>query len=76
MRFWPAGVVTATVASVMSGPGDDYLAIYQLHAAAELYVTAVEDDWARFELPDGRVGWMRLDSIAMVTGAPTFDAPA
>lgn len=62
----PAGVVVEDVVSVMSGPGDDYLAIYDLHAAAEVRLLERRAGWAHFILPDGREGWIRLETIEMV----------
>ncbi len=64
----PPAVVLANVASVTSGPGTEYLEIYRLHAAAEMRLLEFTDGWARFVLPDGRQGWIALDSIERVQG--------
>jgi SH3-like domain-containing protein len=50
----------------MSGPGEDYLELYRLYAAAELRVLETHDDWARFVLPDGRQGWVERDNIELI----------
>jgi tetratricopeptide (TPR) repeat protein len=54
----PAAVVVITSAEVYSGPGEDYLALYTLYAAAEVRILEARDGWARFLLPDGRYGWV------------------
>ncbi len=64
--FRPAAVVTAAVAPVMSGPDEDYLQIYELHAAAELRVLKERGDWAHFDLPEGREGWIQLAMIEKI----------
>jgi tetratricopeptide (TPR) repeat protein len=61
-RLWiesqrPMAVLLST-APVMSGPGEDYLELYVLHAAVELYVVELRGGWYRFTLPDGRTGWL------------------
>lgn len=62
-RLWvqtyrPAAVITAEQADVMSGPGERYLRLLPLHAAAEIRVIEARDGWLRFALPDGRQGWL------------------
>ncbi len=62
----PAAVVVAPLVPVMSGPAESYLELYQLQAAAEVRVLAVQDDWLRIVLPNGRQGWLLADSVALV----------
>jgi tetratricopeptide (TPR) repeat protein len=62
----PAAVVLAEAAPVMSGPGGDYLLLYDLHAAAEIRILRQSGDWIRFELPDGRQGWMLVSAAERV----------
>lgn len=62
----PAAVVIAPAAAVYSGPGDMYLELYQMHAAAEIRVLETRGDWARFVRPDERQGWIRRTAIALV----------
>jgi hypothetical protein len=64
--FRPAAVVTAEVAPIMSGPGGNYLEIYQLHAAAELRMLEERGDWAHFVQPDGREGWIQVSNFEKV----------
>jgi tetratricopeptide (TPR) repeat protein len=56
-------VVIEKAATVMSGPGEQYLDLFQLHAAAELVVVENRGDWVRFALPDGREGWLKREAI-------------
>lgn len=65
----PPGVVVAEIVTIKSGPGDNYLDIYRLYAAAELRVLEDRGEWLRFVLPDERQGWIRRGAVAMVAGA-------
>ena len=65
-RFRPAAVVIPATVSIMSGPGEDYLELYTLHAAAELRILQIHNDWGRFILPDQRQGWIPLSAIDLV----------
>jgi tetratricopeptide (TPR) repeat protein len=60
-----AVVVWSTVA-VMSGPGEEYLEMFEIHEAAELRIWETRDEWIRFALPDGRQGWITLQSVVFV----------
>jgi tetratricopeptide (TPR) repeat protein len=62
----PPAVVTDKVVQVRSGPGEEYLELYQLHAAAEIYVWERKNDWLQFALPDGRLGWVPLKTVELV----------
>jgi tetratricopeptide (TPR) repeat protein len=62
----PSAVAIALTAPVMSGPGEDYLNLFQIHAAAELRLLESRGDWARFILPDSRQGWIHQDMVEMV----------
>ncbi len=62
-RLWveyarPAALVVESTATVMSGPGENYLEIYRLSTAAELRVLEKRGEWVRFILPDERQGWL------------------
>ncbi|MBI5669797.1 MAG: tetratricopeptide repeat protein [Chloroflexi bacterium] len=62
-RLWvqayrPAAVVLAEQVDVMSGPGERYLSLFLLHAAAEIRIVERRGSWLRFALPDGRQGWL------------------
>jgi tetratricopeptide (TPR) repeat protein len=62
----PPAVVTVLSAQVMSGPGEDYLPLYEVYAAAEMRLLEERDGWARFILPDGRTGWISLEAVERV----------
>lgn len=62
----PAAVVVEPIVQVFTGPGEGYLELYQLHAAAEIYVWNTQNSWVQFALPDGRLGWMPLSAVELV----------
>ena len=62
----PAAVVIRDNTPVMSGPSSDYFEMYELHAATEIRILEIRDNWARFVLPDGRPGWITQDSFEEV----------
>lgn len=62
----PAAVAVAGVIPVMSGPGDAYLLIDELHSGAEMRLLEQRGDWLRFVLPDGRQGWALAASIEII----------
>ena len=62
----PAAVVVDLSTPVMSGPGDDYVFLFQLFAAAEMRILEVRGEWARIVLPDGRQGWVNRKTIEPV----------
>ena len=61
-----SGIVVQPVAQVRSGPGDEYLELYQLHSAAEVHVWDSQNGWVRFALPDGRLGWLPAQALEIV----------
>jgi hypothetical protein len=62
----PAAVVISDTVPVMSGPGDSYLEHFELHSAAELRVVEARNGWVRFSLPDGREGWIKVETITPI----------
>jgi tetratricopeptide (TPR) repeat protein len=62
----PLAVVVQPQITVMSGPGESHISLYDLYAAAELRITAASGDWVQFALPDGRLGWARASEIERV----------
>jgi tetratricopeptide (TPR) repeat protein len=62
----PRAVVTSLVANVYSGPSDEYLRLFDLHTATELRVLDQQNNWSKIILPDGRQGWVRIDTIEEV----------
>ncbi len=61
----PAVVITDSV-SVMTGPGTNYLEIFELHAAAEIRIVEERNHWIRFQLPDLREGWINEQSLEVI----------
>ena len=66
MSFRPSGVIVDASVQVMSGPGKDYLELFELHAGAELHVWDERNDWLQFALPDGRLGWLPQSAVEYV----------
>jgi hypothetical protein len=64
--FRPAAVVVQAQASVLSGPGENYLALYDLYAAAEMRLLDRRNGWVRFVLPDQRQGWIEESAVEAV----------
>jgi tetratricopeptide (TPR) repeat protein len=64
----PAGVVVDETAQVMSGPGETYLGLYQIHSGADVHIWDWQNGWVKFALPDGRMGWLPQDSVGVVEG--------
>lgn len=62
----PSAVIVAPAVLVRSGPGENYLEHFQIHAAAEIRILEMRDGWIRFTLPDGRQGWIPQDSAEKV----------
>jgi SH3-like domain-containing protein len=60
---WKPAVVISDSVSVMTGPGGDYVEIFELHAAAEVRIVEKRDHWVRFQLPDLREGWIEEQSL-------------
>ncbi len=62
----PSAIVTAIIAPVMSGPGERYLELYRIYAAAEIRVLETQASWHRFVLPDDREGWISDKDVVKV----------
>jgi tetratricopeptide (TPR) repeat protein len=62
-----SAVILSDAVTVMSGPGEDYLTLYTIHAAAEVRIMEeAADGWVRFALPDGRGGWIQKQYLGFV----------
>jgi uncharacterized protein YraI len=61
----PPAIIVADV-TVHSGPGNDYLTEFTLHAGAEVRVVEGRGDWVRIMLPGGLQGWAPGESVAKV----------
>ena len=50
----------------MTGPGTDYVEIFELHSAAEIRIVEERNHWVRFQLPDLREGWIEDRSLEVI----------
>lgn len=62
----PLAVVTTLTTNVLSGAGIDYLTMFSLSDGAELRILEQSGIWAKIELPDGRMGWVRISTIEVI----------
>jgi tetratricopeptide (TPR) repeat protein len=60
-------VVVGDAVSVRSGPGQEYLAEFNLHAGAEVRMVERRQAWARIALPGDLQGWVPEDTVVRVT---------
>lgn len=61
-----SAVIVSENVSVMTGPANDYLEIFILHAASEIRVIETKDGWVRFQLPDLREGWIEESNLEII----------
>jgi tetratricopeptide (TPR) repeat protein len=62
----PAAVVVDDKVAGMSGPGEHYLDLFELHAAVEVRIVTVQGSWVWVELPDERQAWIPATAIERV----------
>ena len=62
----PPAVVVAEEVAVRSGPGDDYLTEFTLHAGAEVRVVEQRGGWLRIALPGELQGWTPAEAVIEV----------
>ncbi len=62
-RGQPPAVIVGTEVKVRSGPGQDYLTEFTLHAGAEVRVVEQRTDWMRIALPGDLQGWAPGDAV-------------
>lgn len=65
-RRQPPAVIVATETEVRSGPGDDYLTEFALHAGAEVRIIERRGEWVRIALPGELQGWATTDAVIEV----------
>jgi tetratricopeptide (TPR) repeat protein len=58
------GVLMAPRVSAQSGPGADYIALFELHEGAELRLLERRGDWLRISLGAELEGWIPANSVA------------
>lgn len=64
--WWKPAVIVEASVSVMTGPGTNYVEIFELHAATEVRVIEERNHWIRFQLPDLREGWIEEQTLERI----------
>lgn len=60
-------VVMAAEARVLNAPSEDAgLTLFTLHEGTKVRIDRRAGEWAEIVLPDGKVGWLPLDDLAMI----------
>jgi tetratricopeptide (TPR) repeat protein len=59
----PPAVMMASETAFRSGPGDDYLIEFTLHAGMEARIIERRNDWVRIALPGNLQGWLTRDTL-------------
>ena len=57
------GVLTAPAVEAQSGPGVDYITLFELHEGAELRLLEQRGDWMRISLGAGLEGWVPVEGV-------------
>jgi len=53
------GIVTASVTSIMSGPGDNFSLLFTLHSGSKLQIIKKQKDWSFVSMKNGYAGWLK-----------------
>jgi tetratricopeptide (TPR) repeat protein len=61
-------VVVPQEIEAQSGPGEDAVVRFKLHAGTEVELRDRRDGWLRIALPDGQQGWIESDWAEVVEG--------
>ena len=56
-------VVVVPSVDAHSGPGNDYLTEFKLHAGAEINVLEERKNWVRISLPGDLQGWLPSEAV-------------
>jgi len=62
----PAGIILEKTVDVNSSPISESEKIFELHDGTKVKVIESRDEWVRFRIADGREGWIRADTIALI----------
>lgn len=57
------GAVSAALADVRSGPGEQNTVVFQLHEGAPFILDAKESSWLRIRLSDEKTGWIASKDV-------------
>lgn len=61
-------VVVPQEINAQSGPGEDAVVRFKLHAGTEVELRGHRDGWLRISLPDGQQGWIESEHAEVVEG--------
>ena len=61
-----AAVAVWEAVDAFSGPGEDYLMEFRLHAGAEVHVLEQRADWRRIALPGSLQGWVPAEAVETI----------
>ncbi len=62
----PAGIVLEKTVDVNSSPISESERIFELHEGTKVKIIESRDEWVRFRIADGREGWIRANTIALI----------
>lgn len=62
----PAGIVLEKEVDVNSSPIPESENVFVLHEGTKIKIIERRDEWIRFRIADGREGWTRADTIALI----------
>ena len=61
------GVILADVVPVRSAPSDsDNLTLFEVHEGTAVRIDERTDSWAEIVLDDGKVGWVRVETLGLI----------
>ncbi len=64
----PRATVVTSGVSAMSGPGEDYGALFDLFEGAGVIVQQLKGDWAQVTYPGGGTGWVKTNTLIHTSG--------
>jgi len=62
----PRGVIIAETVEVKSSPITESETLFSLHSGTRFRLTEKRDEWIRFSIADGRQGWIKLNTTALI----------
>ena len=63
----PSGIVVTNSVDILSGPGDDYITEFSLHAGAQVIIEETRGQWMRVALPGEQFqGWAPLETVERI----------
>lgn len=62
----PRGVIIAETVEVKSSPITESETLFSLHSGTRFRLIEKRDEWIRFSIADGRQGWIKLNTTALI----------